>query len=73
MTEVQKSQEASDDPFSLLRRVSKCNELFNEFLHSRDPEVYKEYKKFRDYLTADIKNARKKFYLNKFAQIYFDP
>lgn len=59
--------------YELVKRIKARDKLFGNFLKSRDPEVLKQYKKFRNKLNADIKKSRVDYYAKKFTDILYDP
>lgn len=58
---------------SILKRIKEKNKLFASFIKTRNHDVFTQFKKVRNKLNSDIKNARNAYFENKFAAIYNDP
>lgn len=50
----------------LYKRIVEKNRLFAQFIQTKEPNLFVEYKQIRNKLGADIKKARNEYYLNKF-------
>lgn len=51
----------------LLRKIRKKDALYKRFIKTRDPDVLKEFKSFRNNLTKELRNAKKSFYSSLFS------
>lgn len=57
----------------LYKRIKKKNSMFHKFIKTKDAETLNAYKKFRNKLQSDLKNAKKEYYEHLFLNIRNQP
>lgn len=57
----------------LYKRIKKKNSMFHNFIKTRDPEIRKAYKRFRNKLQSDLKRAKREYYERLFFHIRDQP
>lgn len=53
-------------------KVRKKNKMYHSFVDSRDPIVFKEYKKYRNKLNKELKAAKTNYFIERFTRIQND-
>lgn len=57
----------------LYKRIKEKNSMYHNFIKTRNLELFTTYKKIRNKLNSDIREAKAEYYNNKFGEIYNEP
>lgn len=54
-------------------RIKQKNKLYNTYIASKSAHLFQEFKNYRNKLTSDIRNARRRYYENEFENSFRHP